>query len=346
MNGLAAPVLGAALGATMAWGRIGFAGAMREALVERTISPLLPMGIFLAAGIALHAVAFGAFGFGGGFVAPAGVATIVGAFAFGVGMQLANGCGSGALVALGSGSRRMLVVVPAFVAGSFVGTLDAAFWDATPALPAFSIGEALGWLPAAILQLLLVLVIWVWFGRPKPEDRRTVLWPLLLAVLSILCLPVVGHPWGITWGFALAGAKSAALLGWLPSGIWVEGWTGDALAAPLIADTTVTMDIGLVLGALAAMLACRRFGRFPRPRAIEYVAACLGGLAMGYGARISGGCNIGAFFSGVVSGSPHGWLWLAACLAGARAGIALRPAFFASDAAQPVVRPRSRQATE
>jgi hypothetical protein len=48
---------------------------------------------------------------------------------------------------------------------------------------------------------------------------------------------------------------------------------------------------------------------------------------MGYGARIGFGCNIGAFFSGVISTSVHGWLWILAALAGTWSGIKLRPVF-------------------
>ena len=57
------------------------------------------------------------------------------------------------------------------------------------------------------------------------------------------------------------------------------------------------------------------------------LAAALGGLLMGYGARLAFGCNIGAYFSGIASGSLHGWLWLVAALLGTYIGIAFRPAF-------------------
>jgi hypothetical protein len=46
---------------------------------------------------------------------------------------------------------------------------------------------------------------------------------------------------------------------------------------------------------------------------------------MGYGARLSGVRNIGAFVGGVISGSPHGWAWIVAALVGCRVGIALTP---------------------
>ena len=51
------------------------------------------------------------------------------------------------------------------------------------------------------------------------------------------------------------------------------------------------------------------------------------GLMLAYGARVADGYNIGAYFSGIVSGSPHGWLWLVAAFAGSVLDTRLRPAF-------------------
>jgi len=53
----------------------------------------------------------------------------------------------------------------------------------------------------------------------------------------------------------------------------------------------------------------------------------VGGLLLGYGARLAYGCNIGACFSGIAFGSLHGWLWLVAAFFGNVAGTYLRPAF-------------------
>jgi uncharacterized protein len=57
------------------------------------------------------------------------------------------------------------------------------------------------------------------------------------------------------------------------------------------------------------------------------LAAGIGGLLMGWGARLGFGCNIGAFVGGIASGSVHGWVWFAACLPGCLIGIRLRPLF-------------------
>jgi uncharacterized membrane protein YedE/YeeE len=148
---------------------------------------------------------------------------------------------------------------------------------------------------------------------------------VLLALLNLATLLLAGHPWTITWAFALWGGKALAATGYdLAS---VPFWQGEfqqaALEAPVLADTTSVMDLGLVLGALlAAGFAGRLAPR--RPSARRVAAAVLGGLLLGYGARIAFGCNIGAYVAGIASTSLHGWLWGAAALLGTPLGLRLR----------------------
>ncbi len=318
-------LLGAGLGYCLVSGGVSFAGAYRSWLVRGETLGLRVQLAFLATGIALHALYFWLAGSGGGFVAPTGVAVATGAFVFGIGMQFARGCGSGTLAALGAGSMRMRLVLPAFIAGSFWGSLDADFWNRLPAFPAVSLGEIWGWPMVASLQIAVIGLIWILLPGDTRLTRRQIGTAFILAVLAVLCLPLAGHPWGITWGFALIGAKAATALGWMPEPgtTWSQGWMAQALLDPVWADSTVLMDVGLVLGAVGAAHLQSTKSTFARPDRAGWVLAAAGGLAMGYGARISGGCNIGAFVGGIVSGSPHGWLWIAAGLAGSRLGIAL-----------------------
>src|SRR5215475_1465769 len=60
----------------------------------------------------------------GGAIAPLGPSLVIGAFVFGTGMQLANGCGSGTLYTVGGGSGRMLIALLFFVIGSVLGSLS------------------------------------------------------------------------------------------------------------------------------------------------------------------------------------------------------------------------------
>ena len=87
------------------------------------------------------------------------------------------------------------------------------------------------------------------------------------------------------------------------------------------------MNFGIMLGALAAASLANRFSPSFRIPARSLLAAVLGGLLLGYGARIAYGCNIGAYFGGISSTSLHGWLWFAAAFAGSSLGTRLRPWF-------------------
>jgi uncharacterized membrane protein YedE/YeeE len=100
-----------------------------------------------------------------------------------------------------------------------------------------------------------------------------------------------------------------------------------SLRGSVFADVTSVMDIGIVMGAMLAALHAGRFSPVWRIPVRSLAAAVAGGVMLGYGARIAYGCNIGAYFSGIASGSLHGWLWLPAAFAGNVLGTYMRPAF-------------------
>lgn len=89
-----------------------------------------------------------------------------------------------------------------------------------------------------------------------------------------------------------------------------------ALENGIFADNTSLMNIAIILGALAAAVPAGKFRPVARIPLRALLAAVIGGLLMGYGARLAFGCNIGALFSGIASTSLHGWLWIVAALAG------------------------------
>lgn len=348
-------LIGGAVGATLYHGSFGFTGGWRRMVVEKRgramRAQMLMIGVAALAMIPL--VAAGSIGGQPivGALAPVGVSVLFGAAIFGLGMQLGGGCGSGTLFTVGGGSARMLVTLVFFIIGALAGTAHLPFWLAQPSLPAISLGATLG-IPAAIAATVAALALvalvtavverrahgnletepvparpgwsWLWLGP----------WPLvgaglLLALLNIATLLVAGHPWSITYGFGLWGAKIAQAVG-VDVGSW-EFWTwpaqAQALNSSVLADTVSVMDFGLVLGAaLAAAVA----GKFAPKAALplgSLLAAVIGGLLMGYGARLSFGCNIGALFSGIATGSLHGWLWFAAAFVGSFVGVWLRPVF-------------------
>jgi uncharacterized membrane protein YedE/YeeE len=95
----------------------------------------------------------------------------------------------------------------------------------------------------------------------------------------------------------------------------------------VFADITSIMDFGIMFGALLASGLAGKFHPGWKVPLRSLVAAVIGGLLLGYGARLAYGCNIGAYFSGIASSSVHGWLWLAAAFIGSMLGTYLRPWF-------------------
>jgi uncharacterized membrane protein YedE/YeeE len=329
--------LGALLGATLHLSSFGFASAYRRLIEAGDVSGVRAQLLMLGVATLLFAplLADGRwFGQGiAGAVAPAGLQVAAGAFLFGVGMQLAGGCGSGTLYAAGGGQGRMLLTLAAFCGGSFWASLHMEAWSALPAPEPTSLGEQLGWPVAVALQIgiLLALNFLLGKGHHDPSGWR-LHWPLAagalaLAALNAATLMVAGHPWSITWAFALWGAKAARSMGWDPSAssFWSADFQRQALDASVFADTTSVMDFSVVVGAFAAAAAAGKFRLRLRISARAALTALAGGLAMGYGARIAFGCNVGAFFSGVASTSLHGWLWIAAALPGSWLGVRLLP---------------------
>lgn len=348
-------LIGGALGVALYHGSFGFTGGWRRMVVEKRgrgmRAQMLAIGV--AAIVMLPLVAAGNLGGQAlvGALAPVGVSVLLGAAMFGLGMQLGGGCGSGTLFTVGGGSSRMLVTLVFFIVGALVGTAHLPFWLQQPSLPAISLGSELGVgfaLAVTIAGLALVALVtaviekrvhgnievepvppradwsWIWRGP----------WPLVgaglvLALLNIATLLLAGHPWSITYGFGLWGAKIAQAVG-IDVASW-EFWTwpaqAQALQSSVLADTVSVMDFGLVLGAALAAALAGKFAPKAKIPIGSLLAAIVGGLLMGYGARLSFGCNIGALFSGIATGSLHGWLWFAAAFVGSFAGIALRPAF-------------------
>jgi uncharacterized membrane protein YedE/YeeE len=159
-------------------------------------------------------------------------------------------------------------------------------------------------------------------------------WPLMagavaLALLNFATLALAGRPWGITSAFALWGSKIAASFT-VDVASWPY-WSSPARQAELngnvLNDVTSIMDFGIIVGALFASALAGRFSPTWRVPLRSVSAAIIGGLLLGYGARLAYGCNIGAYFSGIASGSLHGWVWLVAAFAGNVIGTGIRPLF-------------------
>ncbi|PIC69103.1 hypothetical protein CSV77_15565 [Sporosarcina sp. P16b] len=348
--------IGLLLGFTLFHARFGFTSAFRRMASVGNGQAMRSHMLMLALAVTLFApiLAYGTTFFGGpiaGYVSPVGVSLIVGAFVFGIGMQLGGGCASGTLYAIGGGRTVMFVTLAFFIIGTTIGAYHLPFW--TEVMPAFApvslaTSTGLGYGGAWLVSIALFgFITWVTLviEKKKKAPKMAALptergwkrifrgsWPLfaaaiVLAVLNALTLLTRGTPWGITSAFALWGSKIASVLGFDVAswGYW-QGANAAALDASIFTDSTTVLNLGVIIGAFIASAAGGLF-KFTRVTVGNFVASVIGGLMMGYGARLAFGCNIGAYFGGIASFSLHGYIWGILALAGTFLALYLRPLF-------------------
>ncbi|MDX5977352.1 YeeE/YedE family protein [Vreelandella alkaliphila] len=349
-------IVGGLLGLVLYHAAFGFTAAWRVFITERRGRGLRAQMVMLAIAVVLFFPALSAGSLFGtsvsGFVAPIGISVVVGAFIFGVGMQLGGGCASGTLFTAGGGNARMLITLLFFIVGSVIGSAHFTWWQSLPAFQPVSLVNVAGAGGGIAISLVLFTAIAAFtvimerrrhghleqaplVDKPGSQRWLTGPWPLIagavaLALLNFATLALAGRPWGITSAFALWGAKGFELVGGDVSqwGYWQAPGNAAALEASVWSDITTVMNVGIMLGALAAASLAGRFAPNFRIPFKSLLAAVIGGIMLGYGARLAFGCNIGAYFSGIASGSLHGWIWMVAAFAGNMVGVKLRPFFF------------------
>jgi uncharacterized protein len=160
-------------------------------------------------------------------------------------------------------------------------------------------------------------------------------WPymtgaILLSVFQIVTLATTGNPWGVSGVLANWGA-------WLFESVGgnVDKWyyfssegAQRTLDGGLLNHGGSIRNIGIIFGALLAVLLAGGFKIKKLKSKKQVIAAIIGGLLMGYGARIGFGCNIGALYSGIASFSLSGWVFGVFIFLGAIVGSKLLVKYF------------------
>ena len=106
-----------------------------------------------------------------------------------------------------------------------------------------------------------------------------------------------------------------------------SGPRGDVLAGSVLAESTCLTNFGIMVGALIASALAGAFTLHRRVPGRLAAGAVVGGLLMGYGARLAYGRNIGAYLGGIAPMSLHGWVWGVMALLGTWIGLRARPLF-------------------
>lgn len=162
-------ITGLAFGYILQRARFCFTAAMRD--------PYLTGGTDLSKAI-LVALAITSIGFlaikygahiqgmpipGQGYVVPVSLATVIGAFIFGIGMVISGGCASGTLMRVGEGFTMQLISLFFFVVGSLWGAHDFGWWKLNVMLKGEEVflPDIFGWVGAGVIQLLIIAFLWI-----------------------------------------------------------------------------------------------------------------------------------------------------------------------------------------
>lgn len=138
-------------------------------------------------------------------------------------------------------------------------------------------------------------------------------WPGWLAGIFIAILALLIFLWQSPWGIA-GGYRN-----WGDWFYYLIGVNSTRPMAPWL-NTMSVSNIGLFVGALASALMSRQF-KFRRAPTIEYAKGLVGGIFMGAGAALAGGCNVGGFYTAIGVFSMGGYAMMFGLGAGAYIGL-------------------------
>ncbi|NJD69123.1 MAG: YeeE/YedE family protein [candidate division NC10 bacterium] len=294
MIGLGLPV-GVAFGYALQRGRFCMNSTFRDILLSRDLTLLRAYLLALLiqmVGVRVMAT-LGLFGLG---MAPFfWKATLVGGFVFGLGMALSGGCASGSTYRSGEGMVGSIIALIGFVFGMTMtndGVLEpvqAAFRsrvieiDGQPA----TLDRLLGVNPWVLVVVCVMLGGWWLLRSPSGGYQRG--WSWVRSGITIGLIATAAWPMSALTGreYGLSVTEPIRTI----SGYLFTGET-DRLTWGSF------MWLGLIAGAYAAS---RSHGEFAwrAPGAQRLLQALGGGLLMGVGAAIAGGCNIGHGLTGV-----------------------------------------------
>jgi hypothetical protein len=326
-------LVGVGMGATLAGARFGFTTGWRQLIENKDPHGVTGQVILLALASLAAFPLLGQFSELQAALGPLSISLLLGAFVFGLTMQIADGCGSGTLYKAGLGVPLNMGILPLFAVGSFLGSAHLDAWLSLGQLQPISLSAELGGGMALILTLALLAglmgAVRAWVGPGQSWLAGRWVWgAVILAVLATLNLLMAGQPWGVVYGFGLWAAKVSIAVGAFDpaaNAFWSQSSNAERLGQTVLMDVTTITNIGILGGAL--WVSAQASTAAKQLTAQQWAVGLVAGFLLGYSSRLAFGCNIGAMLSGISTGSLHGWLWVPAAFTGTLVGIRVRRHF-------------------
>lgn len=308
--------VGAVLGVVMQRGRFCVTGMLRDIFMQRSWRTFIALLIV----ISVHAVGLAALT-STGVIAPeystfAPAAVIVGGFLFGLGIILAGGCASGTwyrsaegLVGSWIALATYAVAAAAMKTGMLSGFNEGMkSWDTGLTTVPAALGISPWWFAIGLSVLTIVLARhFLARDAKKPKVARLGNQPAWKRPLHIYTAgALIGLIGVIAWPLSAAAGRN--------SGLGITTPTSNVLNYSVSGDTGyidwgVMLVVGLLVGAFIAAKATGEF-RIRVPEGKTAVRAVWGGVMMGVGAALAGGCTVGNGMVETSLFSFQGWVAL------------------------------------
>jgi uncharacterized membrane protein YedE/YeeE len=171
-------ITGLAFGYILQRSRFCFTASMRDPyLTGGTTLTSAVLIAFAFTTIAFAAIKYGYFKMelpipGMGYVVPISIATLAGAFMFGIGMVIAGGCASGTLMRVGEGFTMQILSLVFFVIGSLLGANHFGWWKdmfISKGVKVF-LPDVFGWFGAVVIQLAIIFCLYI--AAEKWQDAK------------------------------------------------------------------------------------------------------------------------------------------------------------------------------
>lgn len=210
----------------------------------------------------------------------------IGAFCFGLGMRLSKGC----LLAAATPSLGTVITIIAFALSAWffqhqvsqyginITAFSSAVVDKHNLLVGFEASAAL---------LITMLVV-----RGVPSTNGIAI-AGVIAMMIFLMVPATDAPWRFTAGFSYFG-------GWMVSEHQTSGFFSNT-----VWNTDMAIFAGIILAAILQGKFNLSIGNYKM-----LPLNAVGGICMGFGISVSGGCNVGGMLVPIMTGSLSGWVWL------------------------------------
>ena len=317
-------VLGIIFGVIINYFSIGFCGAAYYTIKgENSYSFRMLLLSVLIGGIGIFAIKTYV-GQGFNYIGVMGIdlSLAVGAFIFGIGMMLSDGCILGMIRDLGNGYIGHIITVAFVIIGTLLGNLSyKSLWMRFKMNAIYVyLPESFGLVAGAIIFLIIVAFVYFEFylwdrknlGKDSHLPKKSIVGGIVLGIFLIVYQAIVENNIGVSGAFPYFGAWISKLFGGHP-----ENWSFFQIesAQEIIKEGFFSYEIavlilGILIGSLVTAIATRKF-ELHKPNSIKDVSLyAVGGLLMGYGSCVAGSCNLSGFLSSAANLSLSAWMYL------------------------------------